>query len=404
MKNPLLIVGLMVAVAAGVVGAVIVLGNNAGQDQSKNVAGQDVSKVIADLEPSSPAAENTDDRPVASNTGPWPTFVAEKTQFNFGRMAVNSKNQHTFAIRNDGDADLLLKTGKSTCKCTTFAVDSSVVKPGEETKLVINWKAGEVADREFHHGGDVYTNDPKRPQINFGVNGAIEMPVEVLPSVWNIGRVNQDRTGTLQAAIGSKLTDQFELEHVAGPSGKVNVKLTPMTAAELAPNGWLKAYRIDLELAADIPPGKFDEEVRFNIRGIEDLEFVRAPLTARKYGSFILQPLEGALFVPDKLLLQLGQFPAAEGRSAKILVIVDEKNMSEPLQLGRIEADPPFITARLEPLGAPTGTVHRYALEIAVPPGRPRTQTTDSKRGRITIPTNHSTKESIFVEVVMHSH
>ena len=65
MKNPLLIVGLMVAVAAGVVGAVIVLGNNAGQDQSKNVAGQDVSKVIADLEPSSPAAEITDDRPVA---------------------------------------------------------------------------------------------------------------------------------------------------------------------------------------------------------------------------------------------------------------------------------------------------------------------------------------------------
>ncbi|MEZ6032175.1 MAG: DUF1573 domain-containing protein [Planctomycetaceae bacterium] len=404
MKNPLLIVGLMVAVAAGVVGAVIVLGNHARQDLRDKVAGQDVSTVIAELEPSSAGAEKSDDRPVASTTGPWPTAVAEKTHFNFGRMAVNSENQHTFVIRNDGDADLLLKTGKSTCKCTTFAVDSTVVEPGEQTQLVIRWKAGEVAEREFHHGGDVYTNDPKSPQINFGVNGAIEMPVEILPNIWNIGRVNQDMTGTLRAAIGSKLTDQFELHPVASPSGKVSVKLTPMSPAERAPNGWLKAYRVDVEVAADIPPGKFDEEVRFNISGIEDLEFVRASLSARKYGSFILQPLEGALFVPDKLLLQLGQFPAAEGRSAKILVIVDEKNMSEPLQIGKIEADPPFITAKLEPLGAPTGTVHRYVLEISVPPGRPRTQMTDVKRGRITIPTNHPTKESIFIEIVMHSH
>ena len=230
------------------------------------------------------------------------------------------------------------------------------------------------------------------------------MPVELLPNIWNVGKIDADKTGTLRAEIGSKLTDQFELETVASPSGKVTVKLSPMSAEEVAPSGWLKGYRIDVEIAADIPPGKFNEEVRINVTGIKDLEFVTAALTARKYGSFILQPLDGALFVPDQLLIQLGQFPASEGRTAKLLVVVDEKNMTDPFRITEIEADPPFMTVTLEPLGVPTGTVHRYTLEISVPPGRPRIQKTDSNRGHIKIRTNHPSGETIFTDVLVHSY
>ncbi len=404
MKNPLVMVGLMAAAGAGIIGAVFVLGNHAPKDRPNKTTGLDVSTVLADLGTPDPVPEKPKDRPVASETGPWPAAVSDKTQFNFGRMAVNSKNEHTFVIRNEGEADLIMKEGQPTCKCTTFALESRVLKPGEETKLVINWKAGQAADREFHHGGDVYTNDPKNPAINFGVNGAIEMPVELLPNIWNVGKIDADKTGTLRAEIGSKLTDQFELETVASPSGKVTVKLSPMSAEEVAPSGWLKGYRIDVEIAADIPPGKFNEEVRINVTGIKDLEFVTAALTARKYGSFILQPLDGALFVPDQLLLQLGQFPASEGRTAKLLVVVDEKNMTDPFRITEIEADPPFMTVTLEPLGVPTGTVHRYTLEISVPPGRPRIQKTDSNRGHIKIRTNHPSGETIFTDVLVHSY
>ena len=110
------------------------------------------------------------------------------------------------------------------------------------------------------------------------------------------------------------------------------------------------------------------------------------------------------MFFPDKMLLQLGQFPALEGRHVKLLLIVDEKDMMEPFQIIDIEADPPFLKASLEPLGTSTGTVHRYAIEVSVPPGRPHVQKTESKSGYITIHTNHPSKETIHADVLMNSH
>ena len=166
----------------------------------------------------------------------------------------------------------------------------------------------------------------------------------------------------------------------------------------------MKGFRLDVEIAADIPGGKFEEDVKINIKGVDQVPFVTAKLTASKYGSVILQPLDGTLFVPDKLLLQLGQFPASEGRNAKLLAIVEEKNMTEPFRIIDVEADPPFLKASLEPIGIPTGTVHRYAVEIIVPPGRPLVEKTMAKRGHITIRTNLPSNESISTDVLMHSH
>ena len=400
MKNPLLIVGLMLATAAALIGAVIVLGKQSQENFVDNATGLNLPTAF----PAKESKTTPEERPVASETGPWPKAAFDETRYAFGKMAVNSKNQHTFVIRNDGEADLIMKEGQPTCKCTTFSLDSRVVKPGEETKLVIDWKAGPGPDRAFHHGGDVYTNDPKNSQINFGVEGKIEMPVEMLPNFWNIGKINRDQTGTLQATIGSPLSDQLEIESVESPSGTAIVKVSPMNIEELAAAEWVKGFRLDVEIAADIPGGKFEEDVKINIKGVDQVPFVTAKLTASKYGSVILQPLDGTLFVPDKLLLQLGQFPASEGRNAKLLAIVEEKDMTEPFRIIDVEADPPFLKASLKPLGIPTGTVHRYAVEIIVPPGRPLVEKTMARRGHITIRTNLPSNESIFTDVLMHSH
>ena len=404
MKNPLLVAGLMLAACVAVAGAVVVLGNHAPDDPRDTTKGLKVpvSFSMQDLE--SDAQTTPVDLPVVSKTGPWPKIVFDETTYSFGRMAVDSHNEHTFIIRNEGEADLIMKEGKTTCKCTKFAVESRVLKPGEQTKLVIDWKAGNAPDRAFRHGGPVYTNDPKNTEVNFVVEGAIDMPVELLPNLWSVGNMNLDKTGTLRAAIASRLTDQWEVESVESPSGKVTVKVSPMSVEEIASEKWAKGFQFDVEIAADIPVGKFQEDIKINLRGVDQVPFVTAKLTARKYGNFILQPLEGAMFLPDKMVLHLGQFPSSEGRHVKLLLIVNEKDMTDPFQITDIEADPPFLKASIEPLGNSTGSVHRYAVEISVPPGRPHVQKTEFKSGHITIHTNHPSKEAIHAEVLMHSH
>ena len=404
MKKPLLIVGLMLTAFVAVVGTVVVLGNHSPNDLRDIARELKVPTSFPKQDLKSEANKTPTDLPVASKTGPWPKIAFDEVTFAFGRMAVNATNKHTFVIRNEGEADLILKEGKTTCKCTKFAVESKVLKPGEQTKLVIDWQAGAAPDRAFRHGGPVYTNDPKNAEVNFVVEGAIDMPVELLPNLWSVGNINLEKTGTLRAAIASRLTDQLEVESVESPSGKVTVKVSPMSVEEIVSEKWAKGFRLDVEIAADIPVGKFEEDIKINLKGVDQVPFVTAKLTARKYGSFILQPLDGAMFIPDKMALQLGQFPASEGRQVRLLLIVNEKDMTAPFQITDIEADPPFLKASIEPLGASTGPVHRYAVEISVPPGRPHVQKTESKSGHITIPTNHPSKETIHTVVLMHSH
>lgn len=410
MNKPLLIVGLMLAIGAAVIGGVVVLGNHAASGNRNPAEAlvvpakfptQDLSGQAATAATAATAAV---DRPVASETGPWPKITYDETTFAFGQMAVDATNEHFFVIRNEGEADLVMKEGKTTCKCTTFIVENKVLKPGEETKLKINWKGGAAPDRSFRHGGPVYTNDPENPEVNFVVEGAIAMPVELMPQFWSFGSITQDKVGTLSASIASKLDDDFEIESIESPSGKVTVKVSPMSMKEMATEKYVRGFRLDVEIATDIPPGKLEEKIKINLKGIDSIPSVTASVTARKYGNFILQPLDGAIFAPDKQTLQLGQFPASEGRDARLLLIVDQKKMTDELEITGIEADPPFLKATLTELNEAANTVHRYALEISVPPGRPHVQKTNSKLGHITITTNHPSKETIQLDVLMHSH
>lgn len=349
------------------------------------------------------------DLPVPSETGPWPKAVVEEPTFVFGRMAVKSDNSHVFKIRNEGEAELRLQAGATTCKCTTFgfgttkedAKVNATIKPGEEVSLVMNWKAGEAPDRAFRHGGDIHTNDPKNPVLKIAVQGAIEQKYEILPAgQWDVGNIYEE-SGTLKVAIGSKIHPSFQILSVESASGFVTARIEPMTEAELGSEQLLSGFALHLEVSSKIPSGFFEEELK--IVTSTDPEPLRATVIARKHGAIRLQQLAGAILDPRTLILQLGSFPANTGREAKLLVIVDEKGMTEPFAIKSIDADPAFITASLESAGAPSGTVHRYFLVIKVPPGRPNAQRTDSNPGHLKISTNHPSGDGISLGLKLYS-
>ena len=348
------------------------------------------------------------DMPVPSKKGPWPRVMAKSVTFPFGRMQVREKKTHEFVLVNEGEADLLLGAGNTTCKCTQFGFagssekseKSAVVKPGASVTLVMSWKAGEVPDRQFRHGGDVYTNDPKNPVLKYAVHGAIEMPFEMLPQVWGVGNVYSEQPGKMTATLGSKVHEKLEIISITSPSGKVIVTPTPMTL-EMKSEGYVSGYVLNVEVASDIPAGLFQEEVQIKLAQTE--ESLKVMVTARKQGVLQLQQMAGSLFDRDSLQLQLGSFPASQGREAKMLLIVDEKEMSEPFQITESQTDPSFVSASISPLGEPSGSVHRYILTITVPAGRPHVQKTSSTPGYIRLATNHTSGEGINLGLLMYS-
>lgn len=347
--------------------------------------------------------------PVPSATGPWPKAVVLGPVFRFGTMRVGDDKSHDFVIKNEGDADLILKTGTTTCKCTRFgfgaveetARKDAVVKPGESITLTMNWNGGKVADRGFRHGGDLFTNDPKNTTLKLAVEGAVEMPYDVQPRIWAVGDIYDGKAGKLRATIGSKLLSSLEIESLKSHSGLVTLTPGPFTPEDLAAGDFVGGVSVGVEVSPDIPAGLFSEEVEIKL--VQEPDPIKVLVTARKQGVIRLQAMAGTMYDSDKMQLRLGSFPASEGREATMLMVVDEKDMAEPLKITEVKADPSFVTASISPIGEPSGTVHRYLLKISVPPGRPHAQRTDSKPGLITISTNHTSGEKLNFSLLLYS-
>jgi hypothetical protein len=352
---------------------------------------------------------HSESHPVPSKTGPWPKAIVSERVFMFGTMRVGQDNSHDFVITNEGEADLVLKTGKTTCKCTRFgfgaveetAMKDAVVRPGESVTLTMNWKGGKVADRGFRHGGDLFTNDPQNKTIELAVEGAIEMPYDVQPGVWAVGNVYDAQGAKLRATIGSKLFSSLEIESLKSPSGHVALTAAPFTPEDRATGGFLSGVSLIVEVSPNIPAGLFQEEVEIKL--VQEAEPIKVLVTARKQGVIRLQAMAGTMYDSDKMQLRLGSFPASEGREATLLMVVDEKAMTEPLRITDIKADPSFVTASISPIGEPSGTVHRYLLKILVPPGKPHIQRTESKPGYVTVSTNHSSGETLNLSLLLYS-
>ncbi len=60
-------------------------------------------------------------------------------EFDFGVMEPGTKGEHTFVVKNSGDAPMTLEVIGSTCKCTIGKLDKSELQPGEETNINLTW-------------------------------------------------------------------------------------------------------------------------------------------------------------------------------------------------------------------------------------------------------------------------
>ncbi len=346
------------------------------------------------------AAESAEvERPVIAREGPWPKAVMDEVEFNFGRMQVGERSgQHTFVIRNDGEADLELVAGKATCQCTLFSVEKNRIAPGEETGVVIQWKL-ESPNPMFRHGGPVYTNDPNAAIIDVAVEGVVDKPLEIFPAGdWNVESVYVDRPGRIQGRIVSRIFDQFEIKDIRANSEHVSLNVNPMSAEMLSKEQWLSGYTIDVEVSTEIPGGAFQDSIQITL-DVGDKQLV-IPVKARKMGTIKYLPTPGTMFDVEMMLLKLGSFSSTEGKSGKLMLIVNHEGFDEPLQIVSQESVPTYVRAVLEPASETVGNSRRYFLTIEVPPGRPRVQHTLANLGNIKLQTNHPSGEVIQLDLL----
>lgn len=71
--------------------------------------------------------------------GPTAKIVFTETEFDFGKVTEGETVEHVFMIKNEGDADLVIKGATSSCGCTVPDPPKHPIKPGEEEKIRVTF-------------------------------------------------------------------------------------------------------------------------------------------------------------------------------------------------------------------------------------------------------------------------
>jgi len=109
---------------------------------------------------------------------------------NFGVSQPGVMMEHTFVVRNRGEAPLEMKLQETTCKCLTMTLDKEVpviVQPGAEYPITLQFKS-DKATESFVQKAKIKTNDPhpSRNTLRLQVEGRVVSRTSIRPDTIDV--------------------------------------------------------------------------------------------------------------------------------------------------------------------------------------------------------------------------
>jgi len=188
------------------------------------------------------------DKSQAAPAGGKPKIVCDEPTYNFGERDADTDVEHTFILRNAGDATLEITEVKPGCGCTTAQLETRTLAPGQEVKLAakLSLKGRQGLQTKPIM---VMSNDPETPTLQLTLTGTAIPAIEVDPSMVNFMNVMDDnpREQTIRL-VAKKEGLTFKVEEVTAQD------LDDFTyeLKEVTPG---KEYAIDLKSKGALPEG-----------------------------------------------------------------------------------------------------------------------------------------------------
>ncbi len=320
-----------------------------------------------------------------------PKVVVDREDYDFGSMDSSVTMSHVFRVTNQGDADLTLEKGATSCKCTIAALAGSRVKPGESVEVKLEWTA-KGPSGDFHQNAVIVTNDPARPRVVLNVSGKVVQSLVASPSDVVFSRIGTGQTKTAEVRLYAFRSEQLEVVRhsftQASTAKYFTVAFAPLPAGELKSPGAKSGLAMTITVKPGLPLGAIRQRIRLetNLKGTESLE---VPIQGTVAGDI---SIIGKDWNPDTEVLALGTVHSREGtkRSLKILV---RGSYRKQVRCRVVEKQPEWLKATL---GTSTeinnGTVVQVPLSIVIRPGAPVATHLNKEQGglgKIVIETGH---------------
>jgi hypothetical protein len=190
-----------------------------------------------------------------------PKLVAEQREFTAGAVKSGEEVSHSFVIKNDGNAELQIRSVVPSCGCTASEFTRKIA-PGQAGKVTLLVRTSGYSG-PITKDATVTTNDPQMPKLvltmSMIVNDADKLggkrqgPFIVGPSDQISRRIPHGSTATAVMSITSDGPRPFKINRVE-PNGKAfTVDLQPL------PNN--KGYMLKVASSAALPVGVHSQTV-----------------------------------------------------------------------------------------------------------------------------------------------
>ncbi|AMV36577.1 DUF1573 domain-containing protein [Planctomyces sp. SH-PL62] len=294
-----------------------------------------------------------------AKAGPMPKAVVEgELTHEFGEMGQQQTGKKSWKLTNEGDADLQIWKGTSTCMCTVAKLqkegDKLTLKPGESTDIDIEWKTNFVTG-DFHKGANIETNDPDHPTFPLFVHGKINPPVVVIPGdTIDLGAINSDEPKTVFVAVYSPDRPETKITEInTSKPDYFKTDVESMSASELESGGLKAGNKINLHVQPGFPLGTMREEIV-----IHTDHPLRPEIKLTVVGS-VSGPIS---VVPDRL--RMVTVKSKEGASGEVRLLVRGGKEAH----FDVAQKPEKLEVSVEPID-PVGAKGRYLMKVSVPKG-----------------------------------
>lgn len=164
--------------------------------------------------------------------GPAPKVEAAQPEHNFGEVWVGSKVDHTFEIKNSGDAVLKITRVKPGCGCTVAKEYTREIPPGGvgQIPVTVSTKAARKATKTVNI--NVESNDPASP-FKLVMTGKVKQRFKTTPeNGGNFGRVRPHEEQVRRMSLTNQMDSPVELSLATAKIGAFNAELITKTPGQ----------------------------------------------------------------------------------------------------------------------------------------------------------------------------
>jgi len=329
-----------------------------------------------------------------------PRVVYPDNVYDFGVMNPGDKQTRKFTVRNEGEGDLKLSLGKTTCKCTLANLDEETIPPGGSTEITLEWHTEEAQFR-FRQAAVINTNDPRQPMFELAVEGSVRTKLATLPSEVYFAEVPKNTGRTTDVLLYSQAFDRLEITSIEStlPAVTATLATEPTTDAAAAPQESRYLRRLKITKAPDSKPGSFQGVVRLHYVGSyhggpEEKGTFELPFGGDTVGDL---SIHGRSVVGT--LLNLGTVERSRGTKQRAYVHV--RGNSPPVSFSLHRATPDFLKVDFGKPERLSPTIMRYPIEVSVPPGASEVNLLgeETGRGEVVLTTTHADHPQVRFQV-----